>query len=358
MRKVRGRMAEISIIIPAYNVGEYLARALDSVIKQTFEDYEVIVVDDGSTDDTREICDEYARRDGRICTLHQQNAGAPAARNAAIERAAGKYLYFMDGDDWAEPDMLREMYDIAENCGAELVVAGFYIDTGYGSGKYWTQKNCADDAFYESAEAFRRASAPLFDKNLLYAPWNKLFLAERIKKLGIRFRNVKMDDFPFNLDYLRDVKRVAVTQRAYYHFMRERRESETAKYYPQMFEKREEEHVWMTEIYAYWGLEGDEEVREFLARRYIERIFGVVENVTCAACPLNGREKRREIARILEAPAIDRELTRMKPRSMMMRIMLIPLRLRSVYLIYQLGRVMSFVRRRLSGVFARLKAVR
>lgn len=351
-------MAEISIIIPAYNVAEYLPRALDSVLKQTFDDYEAIVVDDGSTDDTWEICRDYARRDERILALHQPNAGAPAARNAAIERACGKYLYFMDGDDWAEPDMLRDMYDIAEKSRAEMVIAGFYIDTGYGAGKYWTQKNAADDAFYESAEAFRRASVPLFDKNLLYAPWNKLFLAERVKRLGIRFRNVKMDDFPFNLDYVRDVERVAVTQRAYYHFMRERRESETAKYYPLLFEKREEEHRWMTELYAYWGLDGDGTVREFLARRYIERIFGVVENVTCAACPLTGKEKRREIARILEAAGIARELPRMKPRSILMKIMLAPLRMRSVYITYLLGCVMSFTRRHLSKIFARLKAGR
>lgn len=351
-------MAEISIIIPAYNVGAYLPRALDSVLKQTFADYEVIVVDDGSADDTPKICDDYARLDGRICALHQQNAGAPAARNAAIELASGKYLYFMDGDDWAEPDMLRDMYDIAENSGAELVVAGFHIDTGCGSGKYWTQTNAADDALYESAEAFRRASVPLFDKNLLYTPWNKLYHAERVKRLGIRFRNVKWDDFPFNLDYMRDVQRVAVTHGAYYHFMRERGESETAKYYPQMFEKREEEHGWMTELYAYWGLADDAAAQEFLARRYIERIFGVVENVTCAACPLTGKKKRREIARILNAPGVAEELPRMKPRSAMMRLMLLPIRTRSVVLTYLLGCVMSFARRRLSGIFARLKAVR
>ncbi len=192
----------------------------------------------------------------------------------------------------------------------------------------------------------------------MYTPWNKLYLAQRVRRLGIRFRNVKWDDFPFNLDYLRDVEHVAVTHRAYYHFMRERRESETSKYYPKMFEKREEEHGWMTELYSYWGLESDAVAQEFLARRYIERIFGVVENVTCAACPFNGREKRREIARILETPAVARELPRMKPRSAMMRIMLTPIRLRSVFLTYLLGCVMSLARRRLTGIFVRLKAGR
>ena len=351
-------MTQISIIIPAYNVADYLARALDSLLGQTFADYEVLLVDDGSKDGTGEICDCYAAKDSRIKVIHQANAGAPAARNAAIEIASGKYIYFMDGDDWAEPDMLADMYEIAEKTGAELVVAGFYIDTGYGSGSYWSQKKTAADAIYEDAASFHRASPALFDDNLLYPPWNKLFSAERIRKLGIRFRNTKMDDFPFNIDYIRDVGTVAVTGNAYYHFMRERRESETARYYPGLFEKREEEHEWMTELFRYWGIYSEPVAREFLARRYIERIFGVIENYTCAACPLKRREKRLHIKRLLTSESVERELPLMKPRSLLMKLMLIPIRMRSAVLSYILGCIMSFAKRRCSGLFARLKAGR
>ena len=117
-------MPEISVILPAYNVADYLPRALDSLLGQPFRDYEALVVDDGSTDRTGEICDEYARRDPRVQAIHQKNAGAPAARNAAIQISRGKYLYFMDGDDWAEPDMLEKMHALATKTGAQLVVDG------------------------------------------------------------------------------------------------------------------------------------------------------------------------------------------------------------------------------------------
>lgn len=352
-------MIDISVIIPAYNVEKFLPRALDSLLGQNFSNFETIIVDDGSSDDTAGICDEYAARDSRVKVIHQVNSGAPAARNAAIDIAVGKYLFFMDGDDWAEPDMLGDMYAIAERDNAEMVVAGFFIDTGYGApGSYWSQKISMPDAVYSTAHDFRNACVPLFDHNLFYVPWNKLVLKERMDRLNIRFRNMKMDDFPFNLDYMRDVERVTITHKAYYHFMRERAESETARYNPGLFDKRQDEHRWMLELYEHWNMSEDTAAQEMIARRYIERIFGVVENITCAACPLSGAEKRREIKRVLTNPDIDIQLPLMRPGSMMMKLMLVPVRMKSAWLTYMLGCTMSFVKRRFSGVFARLKAGR
>lgn len=351
-------MIDISVIIPAYNVAKYLPRALDSLLGQTFACYEIIVVDDGSADATPRICDEYAAIDSRIKVIHQKNSGAPAARNAAIDIAQGKYLFFMDGDDWAEPEMLADMHATAEKYSAEMVVAGFFIDTCYGSEDVWSQKICIPDAFYDNASDFRIASVNMFDHNLLYVPWNKLVLAERMNRLNIRFRNTKMDDFPFNLDYVRDIDRVAVMGNAYYHFMRERTESETARYNPSLAAKREEEHAWMKEMFEYWGMADDKNAQEMIARRYVERIFGVVENITCKASPLSVREKCAAIAKVISAPDVEKQLPVMKPRSFMMKIMLIPIKLRSAFLTYTLGCVMSFVKRRFSGIFARLKAGR
>ena len=352
-------MIDISVVIPAYNVEKYLPRALDSLLGQTFARFEVIVVDDGSSDGTARICDEYAARDSRIKALHQKNAGAPAARNAAIDIARGKYLFFMDGDDWAEPDMLGDMFALAERDGAEMVVAGFFIDTGYGSdGSYWSQRISVPDAVFGNAKDFREACVPLFDHNLFYVPWNKLVLTERMNRLNIRFRDMKMDDFPFNLDYIRDVEKVTVTHKAYYHFMRERAESETARFNPGLFDKRQEEHSWMLELYDHWNMSDDPAAREMIARRYVERVFGVVENITCAACPMSGKEKRSEIKRVITNPHIDVQLPLMRPGSLMMKMMLIPVRLRSAWLTYILGCMMSFVKRRFSGIFARLKAGR
>ena len=353
-------MAEpvISVIIPAYNVEGWLPRALDSLLKQTFGDFEAIVVDDGSTDGTAAVCDAYARADGRVFALHQQNAGAPAARNSAIARARGKYLYFMDADDWAEPGMLEEMLRLAESTGAEMVISGFYIDTEYNRARPFRQICAADDAFYPDAQSFRRAATGLFDRNLLYTPWNKLVLARRVRERHILFRSTKMDDFPFNLDYIRDVERVAVSSIPFYHFIRARTDSETARYFPRIFEKREEEHGWMLEMYQYWGMSEEPEVKEFLARRYIERMFGVIENLTCAACPLSRGQKQAELTRYLESPHVAWSLRYAQPRSIMMRLMLIPLRLRSIWLTYRLSCVISYVKVHAPALFARLKAER
>jgi glycosyltransferase involved in cell wall biosynthesis len=351
-------LPRISVIIPAYNVENFLPRALDSILDQRLSDIEVLVVDDGSADGTGRVCDEYAAKDERVRTLHQKNGGAPAARNAAIALARGEYIYFMDADDWAEKDMLSDMYALARDTGAEMVVAGFYIDTYTSETDFWQEKKALPDALYTDAASFRKAATGLFDNNLLYTPWNKLFLAERIMRENIRFRNTKMDDFPFNIDYIRDVSTVAVTEKAYYHFTRARSESETAGYYPQMFQKRQEEHGWMVELYEHWGLADDPAAREFLARRYVERIIGCIQNSTCAACRRTAREKRGEIALMINCDNTRWSLKYARPRSFMMKVMLVPVRLRSAYLCWLLGETMSFVRAHFVGVFARLKAFR
>lgn len=351
-------MPKISVIIPAYNVEGFLPRALDSILGQSFDDFEVLVVDDGSSDGTGKVCDSFAQKDSRVRPLHQENGGAPAARNAAIELARGEYIYFMDADDWAESDMLSDMYALARDTGAEMVVSGFYIDTYTSERDFWREKKAMPDALYTDAAAFRKAATGLFDNNLLYTPWNKLFLAERIRRENIRFRKTKMDDFPFNIDYIRDVSIVAVTERAYYHFTRARAESETAGYYPGLFQKRQEEHAWMVELYEHWGIYDDPQAREFLARRYVERIFGCIENSTCAACRLTAREKRKNISEMINCDNTRWSLKYARPRSVMMRAMLVPVKLKSAYLCWLLGTTMSYVKAHFVGLFARLKAFR
>lgn len=113
----------ISIIVPVYNAEKTLARCLDSVLEQRFQDFEVILVDDGSQDSSGILCDQYHRMDGRICVIHQANAGVSAARNVGIEHAQGEYLLFLDSDDALEDDALRS-YEAASGAGAYDVVIG------------------------------------------------------------------------------------------------------------------------------------------------------------------------------------------------------------------------------------------
>ena len=135
---------KISVIMPVYNVEAYVAKAIESMLAQTLTDFEFLIVDDGTKDKSGIICDEYAKKDSRIHVIHKENGGAPSARNTAIDIAKGKYMYFMDSDDWAEPTMLEDMYALAEKNAAQLVVCGFYIDTYYGT-QHLSEKICVDN---------------------------------------------------------------------------------------------------------------------------------------------------------------------------------------------------------------------
>ena len=111
----------ISVVVPVYNVEKYFAECVDSVLGQTYADYEIILVDDGATDSSGRMCDEYARKDARIRVIHQPNGGLSAARNTGLDAARGEYVYFLDSDDYIEPHALADLMETAEREQADVV---------------------------------------------------------------------------------------------------------------------------------------------------------------------------------------------------------------------------------------------
>ena len=137
-------MSKISVLIPAYNVARYLPKCLDSVLSQTFKDFEVVLVDDGSTDETVNICDAYANKDSRIRVFHQENKGISATRELCLLYAKGDYVQFVDGDDWIEKDMLKSMYEKALVENAEIVGCNFIIEKNEKSVQVETCYDCKE----------------------------------------------------------------------------------------------------------------------------------------------------------------------------------------------------------------------
>ena len=320
-------------------------------------DFEIILVDDGSTDASPHICDALAAQDARITVIHQANAGAATARNNGIAHAAGTYLYFMDGDDWCESDMLRRMYNLANKHDLDLVITGFYIDTYYDSNKFYREERTAPDMLYLTQEKFRDAACELFDAQLLYAPWNKLYRRTYLTENNILFPATFWDDLPFNLDVIRNISRVGCLDRHFYHFLRARAESENTRYRADMYDKREEEQRWITDLFAYWKLDS-EQIQEFLARRYAERLVGCIENVTNKNCTLPASEKRALIKRMISTPQAKWALATAEPNTAMMRLVLLPLKQGNVTWTLLQSKFISFVKRHSTNLFARLKANR
>ena len=113
-------MEKISVIVPIYNVAKYIEQSLRSICEQTYKNLEIILIDDGSTDESYEHCKKWCERDNRIIIFQQKNAGASAARNKGIELSTGEYIMFIDGDDWVEADMLEQLYMLAKKYNADV----------------------------------------------------------------------------------------------------------------------------------------------------------------------------------------------------------------------------------------------
>ena len=121
----------ISIIVPIYNVEQYLHRCVDSILAQTFTDWELLLIDDGSPDRSGEICDEYAKKDTRIRVFHKENGGVSSARQRGLDESVGEYTIHADPDDWVEPTMLEELYQKAKDDNADMVICDYYTNEGF-----------------------------------------------------------------------------------------------------------------------------------------------------------------------------------------------------------------------------------
>ncbi|MFS2915903.1 glycosyltransferase family 2 protein [Phocaeicola dorei] len=172
---------KISIIIPIYNAEKYLCRCVDSIIVQTFTDFELLLIDDGSLDDSKQICDKYARKDIRIQVFHKENGGVASARQLGMDYVRGKYFIHVDSDDWIEPDMLERMVGMAEAENAEIVVSDFFIDRRGGEIVYKKQEPSLVDS-----KSFLQE---ILKGKLIGTLWNKLVCTDLWKKCNAHFIN-------------------------------------------------------------------------------------------------------------------------------------------------------------------------
>ena len=211
-------MPSVSIIIPAWNAEKYIRRCAESVLKQDFADFELIIVDDGSTDGTPGILDELADRDERVRIIHQENAGVSASRNHAIDLARGKYIQFLDADDWVTEDSTKMLYRTAEENSCDLVVADFYRVVGANLSRKGSIMTDRVLSRKEYAEYMMESPADYYYGVL----WNKLYRRDVIEENGIRMdTDVSFcEDFLFNLEYVLHCSRICALQVPVYYYVR------------------------------------------------------------------------------------------------------------------------------------------
>lgn len=203
-------MIKVSVVIPVYNVEDFLEECLDSVINQTLEDIEVICIDDGSTDNSLEILNNYSKKDSRIQIIIQENQGHAVATNNGIKLAKGKYLFLMDSDDILELNALEETYNVADGDNLDFVIfqaVNYYMDTNklVRSEKY--SMNALAD--YVGDRVFNYKDIKEFIFKITVTPWSKLYNREFILNSDAKFPDgLIFDDNVFFFDILFSAKRI------------------------------------------------------------------------------------------------------------------------------------------------------
>ena len=203
----------VSVIVPIYNVEKYLNRCVDSILVQTYKNLEIILVDDGSTDNSGEICDEYSSKYNNITVIHKENQGLTLARKRGIDAAKGEYIAFVDSDDWIEADMIENLINGIKKSNAEIAAIGYFEDYNKNSVPIGQK---AENGFYDISTAIL-----LLHRKTAVFPfmWNKLYKKSLLCNVDFSCGNITGEDYYANSQILPKANGIYIVSCCGYHYV-------------------------------------------------------------------------------------------------------------------------------------------
>ncbi len=210
--------SKVSIIVPIYNAQKTIERCVDSILNQDYTDFELLLIDDGSKDESGVICDAYAAKDERVRVIHKENSGVSDTRNLALDEAKGEYLQFLDADDWITPNATRLLVESAEQNNCDMVISDFYRVIG----ERLSHKGSIDEDGVLSREEFANFMMENPADFYYGVLWNKLYRRAIVEKYHLRMDSKISwcEDFMFNLEYIRYCENVYVLQVPIYYYVK------------------------------------------------------------------------------------------------------------------------------------------
>ena len=255
----------ISVIVPVYRVEEYLERCVKSILSQTYENLEVILVDDGSPDQCPAICDACAEKDARVKVIHQENKGLSGARNAGIDAASGEYLAFVDSDDYVSPHFIEELYQLLQDTGCAIGQCRF----SYVKGDGLVEESDSAFCIYRGESLMEQLYGPEEKATCFVVAWNKLYRAELFKETGIRYPEGRIhEDEATTYRLFHEAKKLAFLDRALYGYYTENGGSITSVFSAKRLQ-------WLT---------AHEERIAFFKKNGYEKLLPVAYRKLCDAC--------------------------------------------------------------------------
>ena len=292
-------MARVSIIMPVYNAEKYLKEAIESVLKQTYLEFELLLINDRSTDNSKEICQEYSKKDRRIVLLENDSAihGPGPTRNIGLDHAMGEYIYFMDADDWIEDCLLKCAVNRMQETNADIVQFGVIYEYSDGNNPeqyFWGGKDLlTKDKIKKDFSAYWKEN-----RNSL---WMYLFRREKVKT--IRFEDIIIgEDISYIMDALSNADKIAYIKKALYHY-RYVEGSTSHRWVENTIECRE--IIWNHQLNFLKSFQGDMDKLAYAEVAYDNYIWAIYQ-LSSNLCTLSYREKKRELLRIKEAMEFER----------------------------------------------------
>lgn len=305
----------ISIVVPIYKVEEYLDNCIESIISQKYENLEIILVNDGSPDNCGKIMEEYAKKDSRIVNIYKENGGLSDARNAGMNVATGKYICFLDSDDYVENNMFLDFEKHFGDNNIDVFIWGYYVDNIEKSDKLIkrTIENFDYNGIFHDKEKINQDTLKKFG----YA-WNKLYRLNYLKDNNFQFEKglSLMEDTEFNSRVLQNAN-IYISNGIYNHYIQRERETLGNKKYDNLLELNIRFCNCHTELLEAWKV-SKEKIEEIEVKDYMLILKGHIWNIIF--CDKTYLSKRQQLAKLIQNEKIKKFLTKSKYKGLKERI--------------------------------------
>lgn len=350
-----------SIIIPAYNVEKYIGDCLDSILKQMFRDFEIILINDGSADNTLDLMNLYAAQSSKIRVIHfDKNQGAAAARNRGIREAKGKYILFVDADDTIAQGVLLKIHDsIAhENIdNLKLIVFGI-VEEYYNRNnkRIKTKEIIPSPVVTDNKRLIREAVVELEQLTLYGYLWNKVYNVAYLKSLNLKIPDMNiLEDIYFNINYCQDIDSIIVMDMALYTY-KKRYGTVTGRRIPDYYDIHRERMRLLTAQYKSWDLLTDRN-RQYLALAYTRYLFSSIQRINRKEMPIDNKSTGDWLEQVFTQDEVYYELIENADigSKSIIAIMFRALKRKRIFLILIIGKVIEFTETYLRPLYLRLK---
>lgn len=305
MKNIKDNNPMVSVIVPVYNAEEVVGRCINSIVSQTYRNLEIILVNDGSKDNSLEICKNYERLDRRVKVINIPNGGVSNARNTGIEKAIGTYIQFIDADDMINLEMTGHLVECMETYFADIVFCGTNVSEydkcdNLKVVEQFTSRAMGKECVLSKKVFNEKFPKILLETVLLEACWNCLYRAEILKSNNIKFPNhISLgEDLIFNFHYYKFCEKAVFLEECYYYYVQDNTNSLTKVYRKDMFQNRIE----LLNTYADFMSEQKawtEEGKVYYANYAVGYLISILKNIFSEAADMSEVEKKREIEQVL-----------------------------------------------------------